>query len=420
MRIIYNLAQILLAPLVLIILPFYLFSRPEKLQIIISRLGFNLNLPQTETSPTIWVHALSVGEVTSALPLIKQIRKQKQDSVTLIFSATTKSGYRLAEDLLHPYVDALNYYPLDILPSVLLFIKKFKPDLFILVETDFWPNFLMSLGSRKIPSLLVNGRISDTSISTYRRFKFFFKPIFNQFRCLCMQSDLDAEKMYGLGIPREKIKVLGNLKFAGISDNTIEKGPEKSPFPSGALVILCGSTHEGEESIIIETYQELRKKYTNLHLAIAPRDIGRSNQIARQAEDSDAAASRYSEASSTSGDITIIDTIGDLSALYAFSDISFIGGSLVAAGGHNPIEAARSGCPILFGPHMEDFLEIRTELLAEQAALEVMDQISLTTTLESLIRSEDMRQSFGLNAKNYATAHSEVINAHMRIITQYL
>ena len=420
MRLLYNLLQLLLAPLFVIIIPFYLIGRPEKTAVLSGRLGFGLKLPERHDSHLIWIHALSVGEVTSALPLVQQLRAEKANLTTLVFSASTASGHQLAERLIQPHVDALIFYPFDIFFVVKRFLNRVKPDLFILIETDFWPNFLMSLSTRAIPALLFNGRISSRSSRNYRRFGFFFKPLFDQFQVLGMQTVSDSNNMASLGIASEKIVTIGNLKFSSIMSDSSNDPVNASPFPANKLTLLCGSTHDGEEDLILQAYVELLKKYPQLHLVLAPRHIKRCAQVEDLVQRNKLSVDRYSQNSASTCDVTIVDTIGDLSALYAFADISFIGGSLVDEGGHNPLEAARYGSAILFGTHMEDFSEISQDLLTAQAALEVADGSALHRTLNSLAASDQLRQGLGQNARNYTASKTSVIAHHMEVIEQYL
>lgn len=422
MRLLYNTLLILAAPLLLLALPLLLLRRPEKRQMLLSRLGFGLPSLNRRSGRVIWIHALSVGEVTSALPLVQALRAEMPNH-TLVFSATTVSGRKLADTLIAPFVDAVIAFPLDILPVIRHFIKRIAPDLFILVETDFWPNLLFELSSAKIPALLVNGRVSAPSMRSYLRFAFLFRPLFNQFRLLCMQSAADTDNMLRLGIQKEKLRTLGNLKFTSAPPDNRPPSRSLQTIPGRTgdrLLILCGSTHPGEERIILAGFKHLSTNHHHLHLALAPRRIERCRQLVELAEQFGFTTTLLSNPQAPSAPITIVDTIGDLSSLYSLADIAFIGGSLVAEGGHNPLEAARHGCPVLFGPHMEDFAEISTELLANHAAFEVLDQSSLEQTLDQLIRSPDLRRSIGNRARNFLQTRSNVIDSHLALIRDFL
>ena len=417
----YNILQLILAPLLILLLPLYLVRHPEKQGVVLPRLGFGLKSQDMtdSSSPTIWVHALSVGEVTSALPLIQTIRHEIPHC-TLIFSATTSSGRRLATSIIRPSVDEIVPFPLDIRFVVNLFIKRLRPDLFILVETDFWPNFLNCLTAHEVPSLLVNGRVSERSMRLYLRYGFFFKRVFNQFSLLSMQTVQDAKNMQRLGIASAKLKTLGNLKFTAPSQRTGTSPNSRIGIRAGRLTIICGSTHDGEETIIVKSYSNLRQKGYKLHLVIAPRQIDRSDAIADLARSAGLSVERYSVSTAAKTDITIVDTLGDLATLYAFSDITFIGGSLVPEGGHNPLEAARQQNPILFGPFMDDFSEISAALLEHKGAFQVTDQDSFQETLERLITSEEFRREASTQAKCFTNEHRNVLTEHITLIKQFM
>lgn len=419
MRLFYNILQLLLSPLLALYLLYIYFVRKEKWQALIPRLGYGLkSFPKSQKNgPVIWIHALSVGETTSAIPLITEIVREEPDSC-IVFSATTTSGRKLAEEKLGSLVHTMVAFPLDIAPVVKAFINTINPDMFILVETDFWPNLLGSLNARNIPVLLVNGRISEKSMNKYRRFRIFFTPMFNHFTSLCMQTAVDAENMNHIGISKNKLETLGNLKYKpGLSTR-----PESSLWlapPPENLFILCGSTHPGEEEIILEAYKELITSRHHLNLAIAPRQPTRTDDIDALAERFSFSTRRYSARPDQLADLLLIDTIGDLAELYSLCDIAFIGGSLVPEGGHNPLEASFHGIPCLFGPHMDDFREISQELISNRAAFQVTGN-TLFDTLEQLIDSEPLRKDIGENAHRYMNQHINVIPAHLAIIRKYL
>lgn len=420
MRLLYNTMQLLSAPLLLLALP-VLLCRPNRRRKLLQRCGSGLPGPGAYSGRVIWIHALSVGEVTSALPLVRALRSELPDD-TIIFSATTTSGRDLAETRVAPFVDTVIAFPFDILPVVRHFIKQIAPDLFILVETDFWPNLLSELSAASVPTVLVNGRISARSMRSYQRFALFFRPLFDKFDLLCMQTAAAAAAMRQLGIADGKVRTLGNLKWVAPKSGEVP-GSEAPPTLAGRgpeqLLILCGSTHPGEEELLLACGQTLARRYA-IHLAIAPRRIERSGELLRLASQFGLSATLLTRQTTAGTTVTIIDTIGDLAGLYSCADVAFIGGSLVPEGGHNPVEAAREGCPILFGPHMEDFAEISDELLACQAAFQVRDKKTLLTTLEQLIRSPDLRRATGLHAQECSRHQGNVIDSHLALIRELL
>ncbi|MEE4166431.1 MAG: 3-deoxy-D-manno-octulosonic acid transferase [Desulfocapsaceae bacterium] len=420
MRLFYNILQLLLSPLLVLVLPYIYFTRKEQWQTLCPRLGRGLTSYPTsdKKGPVVWIHALSVGETTSAIPLIHGLISRYPETC-IVFSATTSSGRKLAEDKISALADIIIPFPLDISFIVKKFIKHIQPDLFILVETDFWPNVLGCLRDMNIPTILVNGRISKTSMNRYRRFSFFFKPMFNTFTELCMQTQTDADNMLQLGISREKVKTLGNLKYQSSPATTLKT---TLPFtvPVKNLLLLCGSTHAGEEEILFEAYRELRSQNHQLTLAIAPRHPSRTAEIISLADTFGFSTRRYSDAPDSLEDVLLVDTIGDLAGLYRASDIAFIGGSLVPEGGHNPLEAASFGIPTIFGPFMDDFDEISRELVENRAAFQVSDKKGLLNVLVKLIDSDQFRKSSGTHAAHYMDHYRNVVPTHLELINNYL
>ena len=421
MILIYNIIALLLSPLIALWLLAYVIMVPEKRSVILRRIGFGLKLPRSPKANTVWIHALSVGEITSACLLIKQLHHRKSDSTTIVFSTTTVSGYQLAERLITPYCDALIYYPLDFLPVVKFFHAKIKPDLYIQIETDFWPNILSSLTAAGIPLLLFNGRISNRSMQRYRRFSFFFAPIFDTFTMLCMQTDNDVRQIVQLGVSRDKTRTLGNLKFGREDPDELDTSQLISPFPAYKFILFAGSTHADEELQVLGAFVRLRETVErNCHLVLAPRKVSRSEEIAWLVKKHDLSFNKLSLDEPNDSDVTIIDTIGDLPSLYRYADISFIGGSLVDEGGHNPLEATRTGSPVIFGPHMDDFSEISQDLLDCGAALRVRNNSELFENLAMLMRSDAKRQEMGKRALRFSSGHDHVITDHLELIDRYL
>jgi 3-deoxy-D-manno-octulosonic-acid transferase len=427
----YNLFSFCFALLLLPLLPF-IVSHKKYRQRILQRLGIGLAgqmtqlTPRHSSAPTIWIHALSVGEVTSALPLIRGIREHFVEA-RIIFSATTRSGNQVAQHLLKPYADALIAGPIDWGPVVPYYIQTLKPDLFILVETDFWPNWLHCLAHKRIPLFLVNGRISAQSFARYRRYGLFFRPMFQSFTLLSMQTASDADKMGTLGINPEKILTLGNLKFdtsqvVDVQGNGSTSGVTKKRygFDETAPLWICGSTHRGEETLIMEVFTQLRATVPGLQLLIAPRNIERAPEIVTLADTAGIDCRTWRNSKHNRGPLLILDTIGELADCYRMAEIVFIGGSLVAEGGHNPIEPAVAGVPVLFGPHMEDFAEIATLLVQKGGGRRVESAASLLAVLQQLFTDTDQRQSMARAAADCVRANRGVVRNHLETIKELL
>jgi 3-deoxy-D-manno-octulosonic-acid transferase len=401
--------------------------------------------------PVIWIHALSVGEVTSALPLIKGIKQRFPKSI-IFFSTTTRTGRRIAEQTTGSMVDFIIYSPFDIYFAIHRFIKKIKPSIFILIETDFWPCWLYILQKHSIPCLLANGRCSQKSFASYRRFAFLSRPMFNCFDFLAMQTTSDADNIKLLGIDEKKIISPGNLKFdAALKDNTIGSKLSRAELglPATQPLLICGSTHHGEEEIIFQAYRELINNHPELILMIAPRDINRTGTIVKLAGKYNLQVIRRSQRGQVtvkeqflksksrnfSGNnhcsksnfipeedhfVYLLDTLGELFPCYQFADICFIGGSMVPAGGHNPLEAAVASLPVLFGPHMEDFSEISNNLVENGGAVIVHNHKELTKQVSLIIRDKTRAAEMGKAAKQQVTRRHGVVRKYMDTISGLL
>lgn len=419
MLVLYNFLQaflliLLSAPLAVIVALY-----PKYRSMLPRRLGIHLKAAVAglcRSRRTIWIHALSVGEVTSALPLVAKLRRQEPD-VNIVFSASTRTGFTLAGKIMAPYSDVVIALPLDILPVCRNFVKTIKPDLFILVETDFWPNLLHRLHSESVPAILVNGRISQKSMARYTRNAFFFKPMFQTFRYLCVQNDSDRRRFIDLGLSESRILRLGNLKYeAFIVDGTrllhVDKEYDRP-------LIIAGSTHAGEEEILLDTFVELGKHHSP-RLIIAPRDISRAPDIVEMAQDRNITVQLRSSTEVFSKDLLLLDSIGELAALYAVGDICFVGGSMVNIGGHNPLEPAYHGKPVVFGQYMDSFEEISQDLIASGGGVSVTGKNDLLQTVTTLLDDPAYRCRCGISARQCVLKMEGVLDKHLALIRELL
>ncbi len=426
MILVYNFLQIFLLVISFPVLLLLVCIRKKYRSRIIQRLGFGMTrLFRTHPAPgikVIWIHALSVGEVTSALPLVKGLRKE-MDDICIVFSASTKTGFEVAENNIQPFADFIISAPLDLLFSVNKFTHSIQPDLFILVETDFWPNWLTVLKQKKIPLMLVNGRVSKESFNTYQRFRIFFTPLFNSFTQLSMQTGQDADQMSQLGVPVEKIITLGNLKYdtsLSADDESVSIQKSDLGIPADSIIWICGSTHRGEEEIIFNAFREIKKEHDRLVLIVAPRDPGRGSEIYKLAEKMGFTATRRTSPDNRPASVLILDTIGELTQCYRLAKIAFIGGSLVQRGGHNPLEAAVYGVPVLFGPHMDDFQEIASDIIRCNAGSTIHSSKEMGQTVNKLLSEETFYAAMGKAADQLVRDNSGVVSRHINIITKLL
>ncbi len=421
MLIIYNIVQILVLflfwPVLLLVA-----ARKKYRKRIWARCGFGLSKhipPQRDTTKTLWIHALSVGEVTSAAPLVTAIQAAWPQHC-IIISTTTTTGQQTAQRLLGDKVTAIIPTPFDVFPVVKHFLQTINPDVYIQVETDFWPNTLHLLKAAAIPAILINGRISEQSFITYQKYQFFFAPMFNNFSQLCMQSEHDRQHMIQLGISTEKLHTLGNLKFDTAPPPKNKHHDITDYIPLNTPVLVAGSTHPGEEEIILQSIAELRHHNHTLFPVLVPRDVTRAQKLVKMAAQLGFTATLRTAQPNPAANLLIVDTIGELITCYRYGSIAFVGGSLVPQGGHNPIEPALFAIPVLFGPYMTDFLEITAALTEHQGGVCVRNANDLQKTLDQLLTDETTRRLMGEKAHDWITAQRGVISRHLALLENIL
>ena len=371
--------------------------------------------------PRIWIHALSVGEVSSSVTLVHAIREHFPDAA-LLFSAATSSGEKFARSNTGLPVDLFIPFPLDIYPVVRRFVKTVRPDLFILVETDFWPNFLHEIAAENIPALLVNGRISQKSYRKYSFFQAFFLPMFHSFTFLAMQRQEDVEKMVSLGVAAGKVKNLGNLKYDAMLAKMGGRMISRMDLGIDAArpLLIAGSTHDGEEEILCRVYQELVREFPSLFLILAPRNTQRAAAVVKLVRQKGLRASTRSAKTQAHDQVMVLDTMGELAGLYRLADIAFIGGSLVAQGGHNPLEPAVAGIPVLFGRHMADFADVVEDMLTAKCAIQVGSENELLQSISSYLKDSVKRKEKGEAARKFVESRQGVNMRHIDLIRQVL
>ena len=349
----------------------------------------------------IWVHAVSVGEVMAAHPLIRELKK-KYPGRKLILSTVTVTGNFTAKQRV-PEADAVFYFPFDYPWIVRRVIQKINPVIVLVAETELWPNFFRELQRQGIPSALINGRISPRSYGNYLRFKRFFTEVFKSVTLFCMQSDEDAARIRDIGAPPDRVMVTGNLKF----DQKISPAQQRPvAIAAGRRVITAGSTHRGEEAILLEIFSRLRKKYPDLVLIIAPRHPERFDEVCGLITSAGYECQRRTRLKSPVRDVVLLDTIGELRAFYGACDIAFVGGSLVKVGGHNLLEPAAMKKPVIFSRYMFNFKEISEALIRAGGGLMVKDKEELYIKLDNLLFDKQLSSAMGEKAFKVIAANS--------------
>lgn len=377
----------------------------------------------SESRP-IWIQAVSMGEVKSVAPLVHKINERGDPPVFL--TSTTETGFRVAGELLGES-NAISYFPLDFSPIVSRVLRRVKPRAIVLFETEIWPNFIRTASSLNIPVCIINGRISEKSFRYYKLFPVIFSSIFSRISFAGMQSGRDAEKAVALGAGLDVVEVCGNVKFDAAPPLPVPEEVETMRLglglEKGTPLIVAGSTHEGEEAILLEVYQRLLVKLPNVRLLLAPRHPERFNSVETLIRDRGLGVCRRSDSAGVqshgSNAVILLDTIGELSHIYALASVSFVGGSLAKIGGHNIIEPASFGKPVVFGPHMYHFEDVKEIFLSEGAAISVNDENELFDTISRLLKDSSTAEKLGRAAEGVVEANRGATDRYFDAIEKY-
>lgn len=301
----------------------------------------------------IMLHGVSVGEVIALENLIKKIKEQFPDH-KIVITTGTRTGQEIAQKKFADVADFITYFPFDIPFCVRNFLSHIKPSVVLIAETELWPTFAFYCKRRKIPLYIINGRISDSTYKVYKFMKPFFAQVLKNYSGIFTQSEQDKNKLINIGAPESKTNVMKNLKFdINKSDTIIEIGK------SNNRIIIAGSTHKGEDKIIIKIFSSLKKQFPDIKLLLAPRHMSRFSQIKTLIKETELSYGYRSEkASFQEKDIIILDTMGELSKMYSIGDFAFIGGSFNKTGGHNPLETIVYNKPAITGPNIHNFRDI--------------------------------------------------------------
>ena len=375
------------------------------------RLGYLPVSFNLDGDDSIWVHAVSVGEVLAARPLIAELRR-RYPRLRLFLSTTTLAGQQLARQGVTD-VDGVLYFPFDWAFSVRRTLNHVKPRLFVMIETEIWPNLLRECRRRGIPTVLVNGRISYRSFPRYRLIRPLFRHVLADVDRFCVQGGEAARRLEELGADPARITVTGSLKFDALDViPTPGRGRERVlrffRMSPNRPVLVAGSTLQGEEAAIVRAFNRLRAGGSNPLLVLAARHPERFAEVERLCRSEGLSTVRRTDLpidAEPRADAVVLDTIGELAEVYQIATVVFVGGSLVRAGGHNILEPAVFGKPIVFGPHMENFAEIAETFLANDAASQVRSDRELETTIVSLMEDPVRRARLGAAARALVDAN---------------
>jgi 3-deoxy-D-manno-octulosonic-acid transferase len=351
--------------------------------------------------PLIWLHAVSVGEVLAVTRLVKALDAALPRYFVAI-STTTRTGQALARERFG--ANRVFYCPLDLPWAVRAYLLALKPCMLVLAETEFWPNLLNGCFRRGISVAVVNARISDRSWPRYQMLRWLWKPLLGRLGSVQAQSETDAERLHALGCAPERVAVAGNLKFDVRAAEEAEATRLLKTLAASLRFVVAGSTLEGEEAALLEAWPQLLASDAQLAMVLAPRHPERFWAVAALLEKSGNAWARRSEWSAKPaeplrpGEIVLLDTIGELASVYSLASVAFVGGSLIAAGGHNPLEPAQFGVPIVMGPHYANFVAI-TESLRAHDALRIASKEELGAALVALLGDRPAAEAMGARAR---------------------
>jgi 3-deoxy-D-manno-octulosonic-acid transferase len=401
---IYFLYSVLLAAGLLVSLPYWIYRilRHGKYHAgLFERLGkVPARLKREHSRPTIWVHAVSVGEVLAVADLIDRMRVQFPQHRVLV-TTTTDTGQALACKRFGE--ENVFYFPLDFAFAIRPYLRMLRPELVVLAETEFWPNFLRLAHSSGARIAVVNARISDRSWPKYRRFQWALRKMLAQVDLFLAQTQEDSERLRSIGAAATRVQVTGNLKFdvSPPAPPPIAEELRQALAAEGAgPVLVCGSTVEGEEPPLLKAFQNLRVQHPGAVMILAPRHPERFDDVAILLGQLELPFSRRSrwQRDPLAGGILLLDSLGELAALYALADLAFVGGSLVPRGGHNIIEPAQYGVAIVVGAHTENFRDIIT-LFQNRDAVRVVSLAELPLTVMQLLADDNERRSLGCRAQ---------------------
>jgi 3-deoxy-D-manno-octulosonic-acid transferase len=425
MLVVYSCALLLV---LLLGLPYWLFrmaTNGKYREGLSERLGWVPDrLRAGDTRRTIWVHAVSVGEVLAASRLVNELTT-RAPQYRVLLSTTTRTGQRLARE--RAGVDHAFYFPIDLPWIVNGYLRQLDPVLLVLVETEFWPNLISACRRDAIPVAVVNGRVSDRSLPRYLRLRGLWKQILAGVAIVLAQSEEDAKRLKAIGAPANRVSFSGNLKFdvrtaepAAITTALREK------IATATKVLVCGSTLEGEEEILLDAFAQVREDTPDCVMILAPRHPERFGRVAQMLKMREVLSVRRSNwmkrpAKIKPGTVVLLDSIGELASVYSLASVAFVGGSLVPAGGHNPLEPAQFAIPVVMGMHYANFRAIIDTLLYAEA-LKLATNETLVPILKNLLTDEESANALGVRAlevfHHQAGATGRAITALLSLLPQ--
>jgi len=368
------------------------------------------------STSSVWIHAVSVGEIMAIASMVEKIALHFP-AYTIVVTTTTKTGYELAKNKFKDKIVVLPS-PLDFSWVSSIFVRVVKPKIYLAAETEIWPNLFHCLHKQKVPIVMINGRISDVSFGRYKAIKFLLRGTLKEVSWFCMQSDTNAQRIIELGADKEKVSIVGNIKF----DDFIAKQDSAVQIPRFKTrpLWVAGSTHPGEEKIILDAFVKYKESWA---LAIAPRHVERSDEIISLIHSYGLKAVRLSQVSSDSFSeemVLVVDTIGQLREFYAQASLVFVGKSLCVGGGHNIIEPAFYTKSIIVGPLMQNFKDIIVLFKAQGAIVQVADINEFEQQVACLMKDKNLRTQLGQRAYSVVKANQGAGNRTVKMLEKWI
>jgi 3-deoxy-D-manno-octulosonic-acid transferase len=419
MRSVYSFLILVSTPFVLLYFAIRGFRNRAYLARWSERFGF---LPVSGKPGGIWVHAASVGEFNAASPLIKALSK-KYPELTLTVTSLTPTGSdrvqnELGETVLHSYI------PIDVPGAVSRFLERLQPSVIVIMETEIWPNLYLEAQRRNTPILMANARLSERSMHRYQAVSGFISEVLQNVAWIGAQSDEDAGRLISCGADPQRVDMAGNLKFdLNIPASLVEKGTAlRNRWDKDRPVLVAGSTHEADENVIIPAFTSLLESLPDALLILAPRYPERFTRAAQSARAAGLRTELHSQSGvcSTQAQCFVIDSIGELLTYYACADVTFVGGSFGEQGGHNALEPAALGKPVLLGPNMVNAKEVSSQLIQCGAAMRVTDQHDFRRLTEEILTDGNLRHRMGLAGKRLVEKNRGALNLTLDAVRKYL
>ncbi len=375
-------------------------------------------VPKPPGKKILWLHALSMGEVVAATPVLQRVR-EKNPELVIALSVTTDSGYATA--LNSGFADSVFFHPLDCLPFTQLALSRINPDIYVVTDTGFWPGLIDLLHRRNIPALLCNGRLSERSARRYLSTSSLFKDTFQKFHRLGMQNTNGEKAALALGVNRELVEVMGDPKYDALqpmTDEEKERLRQSFKLEAGTPVWIAGSTHAGEEKIILDAHRQLMAKHPNLVLILAPRRMERVEEVVGLLKKENIAFTLRSSPEPAKT-VVLLDTMGELAKVYSLGQIAFVGRSLIhPGGGHSLIEPLSYGLPVMHGPFIENIGHVADK--AQELALPVQNSGDIKERVQTLLENENLRHELAKKARSFITKQQGASEKMAQSITKVL